>query len=72
MNKSLNIIIYALIGLIILVVIFLFVGGKNKKKNELIFSLYGEETVDHNLGDPYFDPGVKLIDNGVYPEDLWK
>ena len=65
MNKSLNIIIYALIGLIILVVIFLFVGGNNTQKNELIFSLYGEENVDHNLGDPYFDPGFKLIDNGV-------
>ncbi len=65
MNKSLNFIIYALIGLIILVVIFLFVGGNNTPKNELIFSLYGEENVDHNLGDPYFDPGVKLIDNGV-------
>lgn len=66
MKKNINIIIYALIGLIVLVAIYLFVGGgNNSPQNTLVFELYGEEYVNHNLGEPYFDPGVKLIDNGV-------
>ncbi len=66
MKKGFNIIIFALIGLIVLIAIIVFMGGNTSTPtNTLVFELYGEEHVNHNLGDPYFDPGVKLIDNGV-------
>ena len=47
MKKNINIIIYALIGLIVLVAIYLFVGGENNSpQNTLVFELYGEEYVN--------------------------
>ena len=65
-KNSFNIIIYILIGLIVLVSIFLFIGDNDTqpKDNSIIFELYGSEHIEQNIGEPFFDPGVKLIVNG--------
>ena len=66
-KNSFNIIIYVLIGLIVLVTIFLFTGGDTSgppSNDTFVFELYGSEQINQNLGDPFFDPGVKLIVNG--------
>jgi len=64
-KNSLNIIIIVLIILIGFVSFFLLFDNQEKTNKELIFELYGEEYTYHNLGTPYFDPGVKVIDNGI-------
>ena len=63
-KNSLNFIIIILIVLICLVSFFLLFDNQ-EESNELIFELYGEEYTYHNLGTPYFDPGVKAIENNV-------
>ena len=65
-KNSLNIIIFILIILIIGVAIYLVFGNNTSTPtSKFVFELYGDSIVEHNLGDPYFDPGVKLIDNGI-------
>ena len=66
-KNSFNIIIYVLIGLIVLVAIFLFMGDNDTQDSSdgIVFELYGSEHIDHNIGEPFFDPGVKALENGV-------
>ena len=64
-NSILNIIIFILIILIIGVSVYLLIGNNSTPTSTFIFELYGESSVDHNVGEPYFDPGVKLIENNV-------
>ena len=65
-KNGLNILIVILIILIVIVSSFLLFDNNEEK---MIFELYGEEYIYHNLGSPFFDPGVKAIDNG---EDVSK
>ncbi len=62
-KNGLNIIIIVLIVLIVIVSSFLLFDSSQEEK--MIFELYGEEYIYHNLGSPFFDPGVKAIENGV-------
>ena len=62
-KNGLNIIIIILIVLIILVSSFLLFDTGSEDK--MIFELYGDNYIYHNLGSPFFDPGVKAIENGV-------
>ena len=66
-KNGFNVIIGVLILLIIVVVAFLFMsdGTEGGKESGIVFELYGSDYVEHNLGDPYFDPGVKLTIDGV-------
>jgi len=62
-KNGLNIIIVVLIILIVIVSSFLFFDSSPKEG--MIFELYGDEYIYHNLGSPFFDPGIKAIENGV-------
>ena len=64
-KNSLNIVIIILIVLICLVSFFLLFDNQKEDNGGIIFELYGEEYTYHNLGNPYFDPGVRAIDNNV-------
>ena len=66
-KNGFNIIIGVLILSIIIIGAFLLLGGESTTGGDnsgTIFELYGGNYIEHNLGDPFFDPGVKLIVDG--------
>ena len=68
-KNGFNIIIGILILSIIVIGAFLFLGGNTDNPGNgnsgMVFELYGGDYIEHNLGDPFFDPGVKLTVDGV-------